>query len=490
MAFFPTEEEARNFKTIDAIIKWVGLIVLVVPAIEKHTGAFADLPRNMALLPPIVIKEAVKVAKLTEAGAERLLTPVEAAQIGFVWRITRRKLSENWASWVGIDPFEDTGGAATPPRKAEETPTSNVKKLKMAHVLDQGDESEFTVADGGHINKWFHNFVAIMHGQPDEEETPTNEQLSALNVRVAVQLGSPFADFAVFTPYARKTSRAHRFTACLPQRDGSWLTEIPGPSNFQAWLYCWRVFRVACLMLKVAHVMPLDRYQRKIEKLALQWPTAWHLVCPAEDKCRFEHFNRLKSRIEFDIALGRPAPPMWDAGSPWSAIFLKAAEDDESYWDDNIRHPAMSWLAHGSRGAPKAREHQVAEATLAGGAAALAPETSAPLGAVSTWGQGTSSKARVRRNKRERSTAPPNEVKKEAGTPPAKKPKDKGEGKGGKSRARHLVDQAGTQLCFSWNFGGGTCGELAAGSPCPAGRAHKCTTCRSDKHLARQCPQS
>ena len=134
----------------------------------------------------------------------------------------------------------------------------------MAHVLDQGDESEFTVADAGHINKWFHNFVAIMHGQPDEEETPTDEQLSALNVRVAVQLGSPFADFAVFTPYARKTSRAHRFTAYLPQPDGSWLAkEIPGPSNFQAWLYCWRVFRVACLMLKVAHVMPLDRYQRK-----------------------------------------------------------------------------------------------------------------------------------------------------------------------------------------------------------------------------------
>ena len=232
-----------------------------------------------------------------------------------------------------------------------------VKKLKMAHVLDQGDESEFTVADAGHINKWFHNFVAIMHGQPDEEETPTNEQLLALNVRVAVQLGSPFADFAVFTPYARKTSRAHRFTAYLPQPDGSWLAkEIPGPSNFQAWLYCWRVFRVACLMLKVAHVMPLDRYQRKIEKLAMQWPTAWHLVCLAEDKCRFEHFNRLKSRIEFDT------PPLWDAGSPWSAIFLKAAEDDESFWDDNIRHPAMSWLAHGSRGASKAREHQVAEA--------------------------------------------------------------------------------------------------------------------------------
>ena len=337
MAFFPTEEEARDFTNINAIVSWVGLNVLVVPAIEKHTGAFSDLPRNMALLPPIVSKEAVKVAKLTEAGEERLLTPVEAAHIGLVWRITRRKLSEKWGQLSeNIDPFEDTGGAATPPRKVEETPTSNVKKLKMAHVLDQGDESEFTVADAGHINKWFHNFVAIMHGQPDEEETPTNEQLSALNVRVAVQLGSPFADFAVFTPYARKTSRAHRFTAYLPQPDGSWLAkEIPGPSNFQAWLHCWRVFRVARLMLKVAHVMPLDRYQRKIEKLAMQWPTAWHLVCLAEDKCRFEHFNRLKSRIEFVGPLRRCGMQ----GFLGQQFFLKAAEDDESYWTTTFDTP-------------------------------------------------------------------------------------------------------------------------------------------------------
>ena len=66
----------------------------------------------------------------------------------------------------------------------------------------------------------------------------------------------------------------------------------------------------------------------------------------------------------------------------------------------------------------------------------------------------------VRRIKRERSAAPIADVKKEAGPPPAKKPKGKSEGKGGKNKgARYTVDQAGVQLCFSWNFGGGTCGE-------------------------------
>ena len=60
------------------------------------------------------------------------------------------------------------------------------------------------------------------------------------------------------------------------------------------------------------------------------------------------------------------------------------------------------------------------------------------------------------------------DVKREAGPPLAKKPKGKSDGKRGKSKgARYTVDQAGVQLCFSWNFGGGTCGELSPGSPCP-----------------------
>ena len=219
MAFIPTEEEAQGFVTIEATANLVGFNVLIIPAIEKQTGPFANMPRNLAMLSPAVIKEAVRVAKITESdGQERLLATVEAAQIGLVWRITRRELSGNLASWVDIDPFEvPSDQGATQSVRVVEAPSFGAKKLKMAHILDQGDESESALADAGHITVWIHNFFAITHGQPDEEETPTNEQLSALNVRVIIQLGSSYADFAVFTPHARKTTRAHRFTAHLPQ---------------------------------------------------------------------------------------------------------------------------------------------------------------------------------------------------------------------------------------------------------------------------------
>ena len=107
--------------------------------------------------------------------------------------------------------------------------------------------------------------------------------------------------------------------------------------------------------------------------------------------------------------------------------------------------------------------------------AALVPETSASQGVGNSWGFGTTAA----------------DVKREVGPPLAKKSKGKSDGKGGKNkRARNTVDQDGVQLCFSWNFGGGTYGELSPGCPCAAGRIHKCTTCRADKHSARQCPQT
>ena len=100
-------------------------------------------------------------------------------------------------------------------------------------------------------------------GQPDEEETPTDEQFIGIERESDRSTGFPLRRSR------RKTTRAHRFTAYLLVGK-----EIPGPTNYQAWLCCWRVFHVVCLMLKVAHEVPLDRHQRKIEKLATQWPTA------------------------------------------------------------------------------------------------------------------------------------------------------------------------------------------------------------------------
>ena len=312
--------------------------------------------------PPVVIKEAVKVAKLTEADVEeRLVTRVEAAQVGLVWRITRRKLSGNWASWEDVDPFEAPSdpGAAPSAVKAVEASASGAKKLKMAHILDQGDESEFTLAGAGHITAWFHNFVAIAHGQPDEEETKPNEQLTALNVRVVVQLGSPCADLAVFTPYARKTTRAHPLHR-LPASAG-WL--LAGERDSRPSQLSGMALLLEGLPCGVLNVEggardafgPLPAENREAGN-----PVANSLApcLPGGRQVHVRAFQSLEvaNRVRHLSRARRSA----NVGC-WVAVvcnLLKSSGGRRNLL--GRQHSAMSWLAHGGRGSPKAREHLVA----------------------------------------------------------------------------------------------------------------------------------
>ena len=130
----------------------------------------------------------------------------------------------------------------------------------------------------------------------------------------------------------------------------------------------------------------------------------------AEGKYRYEHFIRLKANIEDSLAQGKCAPPRWQALAPGSWVFLAAAEEDEKYWDENVRHPAMSWLSQGAKGPLKAREEEVADVAISGGASALRPDAEVPAGAVGQdrkpWGQGISEKAAARRVRREAGRQP------------------------------------------------------------------------------------
>ena len=443
------------------------------------------------MLPPVVIREAVKVAKITETGGqERLLAPVEAAHIGLVWRLARRKLSGHWAGWVDMDPFEvpaDQGATPRPVRVAK-TPSFVAKKLKMAHILDQGDESEFTLADAGHITFWFHNFVAITHGQPDEDEISTNEQLSALNVRVIFQLGSLYADFAVFTPYERKTTRAHRFTAYLPQQDGSWLAkEIPGPTNYQAWLYCGRVFRVACLMLKVAHEMPLDRFQRKIEKLANNLAPC--LFGRRQVQVRAFQSFKVLNRVRHFSRTSRSA----DVGR-WFSVACNFLEGSRGR--RNLLGRQHSTSCHELVGTRWQRRSQSSRATGWGGGACRRYGGARPRNVSSSRGRELLGSWHF-----DQSHGTPDQEGEDCGVhsrceerswaSTCKEVKGQERRTGRKEQRSALHSRSSwCTVVFQLEFRWWDMWRAFTGSPCPAGRIHKCTTCRSDKHTARQCPHA
>ena len=374
MAFFLTEEEAQGFVTIDAIADWVGLNVLVIRnrktdwSLRKHAPQSGNAPTSQ-------FREAVKVAKITETdGQERLLAPVEAAQIGLVWRSTPRKLSGNLASWVVIDPFEvpSDQGATT-------QSVSGGGAFVCGKEIEDGTHPRPRRRIRVHTRRCWTHYRLVSQLRRDHARTTRRRGNADKRAIIGIEresdrpTGFPSRRFRRFHTLRAENNQSSSFHR-LPPSAGRLLVGERNPwsnqlSNLALLLgsFPCGVFNVEGSARDASGPLPAENRE------------AGNSVANSLAPCLFGRrqvqvraFQSLKSRIEFDTSLGRAAPSMWDAGSLWSAIFLKAAEGDETYWDENIRHA----------GAPKAREQLVAEAALAGGMAALVPEMSAPQGAV------------------------------------------------------------------------------------------------------------
>ena len=213
----------------------------------------------------------------------------------------------------------------------------------------------------------------VMGAPPQEEEEPSADQLQALFHRTVVLGNAPYVDHAVWGPFGRKTTRANKFRTWIPTSDGSYICkELPGPENFQQWLSSWRVFEAAAIMLDICSMAALALYEKAIEKLTRLWPSAWHLVVVADDKCRAEHIERIRRSCERKRLSGKDVLTDYSVQKPWSACFRLAAADT-AFWDEQVRHPAAAWVAAGSRGAPLAPDEKVAALHLPGGQPALEP---------------------------------------------------------------------------------------------------------------------
>ena len=206
-----------------------------------------------------------------------------------------------------------------------------------------------------------------MGALPDPAEEPTPSQLAALQKRTITNDAAPYVDFSVWLPFERRTGKAQKYRTVFPLGDGSYLTkELPGPATYQAWLSFWRVFKSAALMIGICSLASLQTYERFVERLTIQWPTAWGLIAQAEDKVRAEGLDRWRRKIQAAAALGRQVPQDWDPMQPWNSIFVVVTQDTE-YWAENVHHPAAAWIASGSRGKPVVASEAAVMANLPGG---------------------------------------------------------------------------------------------------------------------------
>ena len=281
-ALFGSWESMRDFNinSIDDLQDHFNVEGPVWRAFEVQVGSpGADL-RLLASLPQLPFVAGCGSA----VTAQGPYTPIQASQVGLVWRLARRviafKSGVSETEFKDVGPCEGASGDIVRPEPQART-SSGVKErvLKMSTLKDQQDESELLPPDASEVDKWYQNFKVIMGAPPDEAEEPTASQLAALHQKVYVENRAPYCDFSVWTPFERRMSRIQKCRTFIPLGDGSYLQkDLPGPGTHGAWKASWQVFKVACLMRKICTVAALEAYSKQVEKLVTQWPRCWGLI--------------------------------------------------------------------------------------------------------------------------------------------------------------------------------------------------------------------
>ena len=189
-------------------------------------GPLGEDVRLLAALPRLAIVAACSNALHGDGSA---FVPVDATQVGLVWRMARRVMAFRAGiaeeNFTDEDPWSQSPPSTTPTvsMPGPTTSGSGVKErvLKMSSLIDQQDESELVPPTPDQVHGWVQNFVKIMGSMPDEIEEPTGNQLAGLAKRVISQGGSPYVDFAVWVPFERKLAKNNKFRIYTPLGDES-----------------------------------------------------------------------------------------------------------------------------------------------------------------------------------------------------------------------------------------------------------------------------
>ena len=380
----PTDAQLVAITTIAQAIAWVGLDAAAWAAVDVALGNVPSL-RILGNIPADALRLAVHAARVAvpESGtpgqpdhvpaAQRGLTVVESTQVGLLWRVARRKAEKVDAELFLTTPTPalttgpggvGTGAGTGPPAPAAAAagPGNDPakRKIKVSSVLDQADEAEVPELNRAEIDGYFKVLEKNKGGSVRPETEPSPEQVSALKVRLVDLDMSPYADFALFVGFQHRFAKSLKFKNHLLQPDGSFRTvEVPGPPNYDAWLASWSVFENALLMFEVKDAAgdripmvtqsALDLYRDRFRDLVVRYPHVWHLLVVAEDRCRAEHFPRLRRKLTEDHDHG--LEPRFQPGRPWERVFRVAAHDKE-YWDEHVRDPAIRFMASSKVKAP------------------------------------------------------------------------------------------------------------------------------------------
>ena len=313
-------------------------------------GASADTPiTSIGTIPSDDFAAVVRAWKIrvntrrdTDPPIEREPTLVETGKALYLGRIARSKLG-----------LENIAVAAAPgPLTAAPTGASSVatRKVKMNQILSQLDETEIDVVTTSEQVRMLARYETLFgKGQrPQPNHEPSIEQLSGL--KALVDGGQcPYADFAIFQPYAARIMKRIKFSGLVITKSGALSqAEIYGPPDLDSWRSSYDVWANAMIMLDTMDLGPLQTYKARIENLHSRYGESkvWSLLYQADTRARLEHMPRSKIqlyRLHKEAADAGNTTP-YDDNRPWNYTLQTVANDDK-YWSHEFVEPALIILA-------------------------------------------------------------------------------------------------------------------------------------------------
>ena len=358
-AMDPTRLELLGFTDITSVFEWLELDAEVAKEVTKVMGAAIGL-RSWARIPPDRYAKALATVRVGEGTAARELTPAEEGQAGEISRLARLALETKagltgpsqaaGGAQAGASALAGAGEASAQHRSGKdhgvEWPEGGAK-VKLASVLDQGDDSEVkplaveSLRDL--IGKWKGSCNDGEDPAPDEEAT--GDQLSALAFRLRSG-ATPFVDFGVWRPHASALGRSMKFTAHVFSPSGEVTRkEVSGPASFSEWEASWRVFAFGMEVLDAASRTRLKRYRDEIQKMSTDYPTLWWIVACADLKMRQSQFERIRRRLAKEHAglTAAGLPSEFRPDRPWDLVIREAARDRE-FWAAEVDKKVVQFV--------------------------------------------------------------------------------------------------------------------------------------------------
>ena len=140
----------------------------------------------------------------------RELTVVESIQVGLVWRVARQcfgipdiDILAPGALQLISAPLPILGGP-TGPSPVGSRGSLGIQKVNVSQIADQLDDTELEIATKDQLDEAFSNYRRVMGADPPKESEPSPEQITVFMNKVVTRSGSPYADFSVLTPFARR----------------------------------------------------------------------------------------------------------------------------------------------------------------------------------------------------------------------------------------------------------------------------------------------